>query len=362
MGPSKMVLVLVLVPLWPRVCSAPWTGLCPDMCRCDTKDEKDLTVNCVERGLSKVPANLSQFTTILDLSMNVVKELPERAFGQMCSLRELRLAGNRLQQIHSEAFSGLHTLTTLTLHDTGLKTVPSEALNELKNLQSLCLDANRLSAVPSLSFRGLSSLRLLRLEDNHLEQTPGGALAHVPRLQALSLGMNRLKVLSPRSFHRLTELLLLQLQHNQIHSLSPTCFYGLHQLQTLDLSFNRLHSFPSAFQLLTSLQRLNLQNNWINFIPENALRGNPSLKKLILLNNPLFVVGRISKLSKLPSLGFSEISQKNPEPFHQLSNYNTQESCETQDSFWVLSLLLFITLFLTAGILTRTILFKLKIK
>ncbi|XP_055078540.1 leucine-rich repeat-containing G-protein coupled receptor 5-like [Periophthalmus magnuspinnatus] len=333
------------------------------MCRCETEDEKDLTVNCVERGLSKVPVNLSHFTTKLDLSMNLVMELPEHAFAQTRSLRELRLAGNRLQQIDPEAFCGLHALTALTLHDTGLRTVPSEALDKLKNLQSLRLDANRLSAVPSLSFRGLSSLRLLRLEDNHLEQTPGGALAHVPRLQALSLGMNRLRVLPPRSFHRLTELLLLQLQHNHLHSLSPTCFHGLHQLQTLDLSFNRLHSFPSAFQLLTSLQHLNLQNNFISFVPENTLRTNPSLRRIILLNNRLFLVGHVYKLSKLPPPGFSEISLKHPERLYKSLNYNKQESCQTQDSFWVFPLLLFVSLlFLAAGIVTRTLLFKLNTK
>ncbi|XP_030641552.1 leucine-rich repeat-containing G-protein coupled receptor 5-like [Chanos chanos] len=279
---------------------------CPSSCSCD-RDGTFLRVDCANRGLTSLPANLSIFTSYLDLSMNNLMTLPDNAFSNLNFLEELRLAGNGLTHMSENGFSGLHNLKVLMLQNNRLTQVPGEALRRLKKLQSLSLDANHISVVPPDCFEGLSSLRHLWMDDNVLSDIPVQALGSLTSLQAVTFALNRISHIPDSAFANLSSLVVLHLHNNRIHSLGERCFEGLESLETLDLNYNNLVEFPVAIRDLTSLKELGLQSNNIKSIPENGFIGNPSLLTMSLCNNPVQYVeeSAFQHLPKLQTLLFS---------------------------------------------------------
>ncbi|XP_053321416.1 leucine-rich repeat-containing G-protein coupled receptor 5 [Spea bombifrons] len=273
---------------------------CPAPCQCE-QDGMLLRVDCSDRGLAALPANISIFTSYLDLSMNNITKLPSSALHNLHFLEELRLAGNDLTYIPKGAFAGLSNLKVLMLQNNQLKQVPAEALQNLRSLQSLRLDANHISYVPPNCFSGLYSLRHLWLDDNSLAEIPVKALEHLSALQAMTLALNKIHHIPDHAFRNLSSLVVLHLHNNRIYSLGKKCFDGLHSLETLDLNYNNLVEFPSAIKALKNLKELGFHSNDIRSIPEQAFIGNPSLITIHFYDNPIQLVGR-SAFQHLPEL------------------------------------------------------------
>ncbi|XP_041728247.1 leucine-rich repeat-containing G-protein coupled receptor 5 [Coregonus clupeaformis] len=298
---------------------------CPSLCNCEDNGML-LRVDCVDLGFAELPSKLSVFTSYLDLSMNNLTLLPNRALSNLHFLQELRLAGNDLTDIPEGAFSGLFNLKVLMLQNNHLKQVPSKALENLRNLQSLRLDANHIASVPESSFRGLASLRHLWLDDNALTEVPVHALAILPTLQAVTLALNSITHIPDHAFANLTSLVVLHLHNNQIQSLGERCFDGLLSLETLDLNYNDLAMFPMAIRALPNLKELSFHSNNIRSVPEHAFVGNPSLVTIYFYNNPIQFVGK-STFQHLPALrmlslnGATEITE-----FPDLTGTNSLET------------------------------------
>ncbi|XP_062838684.1 leucine-rich repeat-containing G-protein coupled receptor 5 isoform X2 [Anolis carolinensis] len=294
-----------------------WSGKrprsCPAACHC----EPDATLwraDCADRGLDGVPANLSLFTSYLDLSMNNISKLPSNVLHNLRFLEELRLAGNCLTHIPRGAFAGLFNLKVLMLQNNLLKQVPLEALQNLRSLQSLRLDANHISFVPPNSFSGLVSLRHLWLDDNALTEIPVQAFRSLPALQAMTLALNKIHHIPDYAFGNLSSLVVLHLHNNRIYSLGKKCFDGLHSLETLDLNYNNLNEFPISVRALRNLKELTFHNNNIRSIPEQAFVGNPSLIAIHFYDNPIQIVGKtafqhLPELRTLTLNGASQITE-----------------------------------------------------
>ncbi|XP_064511722.1 leucine-rich repeat-containing G-protein coupled receptor 5 isoform X4 [Pseudopipra pipra] len=273
---------------------------CPAPCRCE-QDGVLLRADCSDRGLTAVPANLSLFTSYLDLSMNNITKLPSNPVHNLRFLEELRLAGNGLTYIPKGAFAGLFSLKVLMLQNNQLRQVPTEALQNLRSLQSLRLDANHINYVPPNCFSGLVSLRHLWLDDNSLTEIPVQAFRSLPALQAMTLALNKIHYIPDYAFGNLSSLVVLHLHNNRIYSLGKKCFDGLHSLETLDLNYNSLDNFPTAIRTLTNLKELGFHSNNIKSIPERAFVGNPSLITIHFYDNPIQLVGK-SAFQHLPEL------------------------------------------------------------
>uniref|UniRef100_A0A8C6VP85 Leucine rich repeat containing G protein-coupled receptor 5 n=1 Tax=Naja naja TaxID=35670 RepID=A0A8C6VP85_NAJNA len=273
---------------------------CPGFCHCEP-DGMLLRVDCADLGLAGMPANLSVFTSYLDLSMNNISKLPLNSLHKFRFLEELRLAGNSLTYIPKGAFAGLFRLKVLMLQNNLLRQVPSEALQNLHSLQSLRLDANHISFIPSNCFSGLVSLRYLWLDDNSLTEIPVQALRSLPALQAMTLALNKIYYIPDYAFGNLSNLVVLHLHNNRINFLGKKCFNGLHSLETLDLNYNNLNEFPTSVNVLRNLKELGFHNNNIRSIPEQAFMGNPSLTAIHFYDNPIQTVGK-SAFHHLPEL------------------------------------------------------------
>ncbi|NWR13652.1 LGR5 protein, partial [Emberiza fucata] len=278
---------------------------CPAPCRCEL-DGVLLRADCSDRGLTAVPANLSVFTSYLDLSMNNITKLPSNPVHNLRFLEELRLAGNGLTYIPKGAFAGLFSLKVLMLQNNQLRQVPTEALQNLRSLQSLRLDANHINYVPPNCFNGLVSLRHLWLDDNSLTEIPVQAFRSLPALQAMTLALNKIHYIPDYAFGNLSSLVVLHLHNNRIYSLGKKCFDGLHSLETLDLNYNSLDEFPTAIRTLTNLKELTLNGaSQLTEFPD--LTGTTSLESLTLTGAQITSLPK-SACDQLPNLQVLDLS------------------------------------------------------
>lgn len=228
-------LLLLLLLSWPVF------GLtCPSGCSCSSAKAK---VTCVHFNI-QLPLKLPPQTRYLRLrSTPPLVRLPQAAFGDASSLRTIFLSNNEIEEIHPDAFRGLHSLQRLSLSynklalDTNFTFV--SALSQLPSLQKLYLTSNGLSSIPPISS---STLSKLNLDANHLT-----------------------KAKFPKSFENCKRLASLVLASNQIIRLDSTDLQHLKGLPvtSIDLTRNRLSAIdPTAFQpLIASLKTLSLNRN-----------------------------------------------------------------------------------------------------
>lgn len=110
----------------------------------------------------------------LDLSNNLIRRIPEKAFdGLKDSLNELRLANNLLGDNLNPIFSTaeLHALKNLRLLDLSgnkIKLIEEGVLKGCMDLKEFFMDRNSLTAVPVNSLNGPSALKHLSLRQNHI--------------------------------------------------------------------------------------------------------------------------------------------------------------------------------------------------
>uniref|UniRef100_A0A3B1J265 Leucine rich repeat containing G protein-coupled receptor 6 n=1 Tax=Astyanax mexicanus TaxID=7994 RepID=A0A3B1J265_ASTMX len=261
------------------------------MCSC-VEDGLLLMVDCSELGLSAVPADLSPFTSYLDLSMNNISEIQPNTFQNLVTGPD---NGGKFRS---------------------LKLIPVEFVLCQKMLcgtQEDCkglggrLDANLIDEVPAQTFSRMRSLRHLSSRTCPLTHCP---LTHL----FLSRTCPHAPVLSRTCPLTPPVLSHLHLHNNQIRTLGQNSFEGLRSLETLELNFNTLQEFPVAIRTLAKLQELGFHNNNIKAIPERAFVGNPLLQTIHFYENPIQFVGRsafqfLPKLHTLSLNGATEIRE-----------------------------------------------------
>ncbi|KAK6765982.1 hypothetical protein RB195_025724 [Necator americanus] len=161
--------------------------VCPPACTCT-----DTTVDCRDRGLTHIPANLPSSTTELRLEQNQITYVPPKAFQNLRNLKRLDLSKNNIVEVAPRAFQGLHTLNSLVLYGNNLTELPAEAFDGLKSLQLLLLNANQLQCIRRGTFDPLTELNLLSLYDNQIRSISNETFHKLSKLQTLHLAKNPL--------------------------------------------------------------------------------------------------------------------------------------------------------------------------
>nr|ABY47914.1 variable lymphocyte receptor B [Petromyzon marinus] len=110
---------------------------CPSQCSCSGTD-----VNCHERRLASVPAEIPTTTKILRLYINQITKLEPGVFHSLTALTSLELGGNQLTALPAGIFDKLTKLTHLALHINQLKSIPRGAFDNLKSLTHIYLFNN----------------------------------------------------------------------------------------------------------------------------------------------------------------------------------------------------------------------------
>ncbi|MFO0763399.1 MAG: leucine-rich repeat domain-containing protein [Candidatus Gracilibacteria bacterium] len=218
--------------------------------------------------LSSLPSGIGDMSNllILDLTNNRLTGFPDD-FGKLPKLYTLIAPSQngQLSRINEASFSGLPSLSTLTLQNNNLEALP-ESLGNLPNLAYIDLANNYLRTFPN-TFGNLKKLRNLNATNQNGKLTQlgehfGDHLGEMSsyELSTINLSQNNLKSL-PDSFGSIRGFSTIYLTNNPLESL-PDIFDSSikNSLTILDISNNRLQKFPDSFTKLSKLSYLYASN------------------------------------------------------------------------------------------------------
>ncbi|XP_071443356.1 chaoptin-like [Hetaerina americana] len=272
--------------------------------------------NLIE-GLPKGLFQRSRYLSSLSLDGNRIKSLESGLFASLeKSLKELRLQGNRLEEVGRDDLHPLPSLLELHLQRNKLSTVAPGAFRSLRTIQHANLAGNKLTQLtdlfgrsyeshipddrPSLAhpaYPGSSptepamppaSLVSLQLGGNRIEGVSEVALKGQTAVQILWLSHNKLSRLPRALLADLGSVRRLYLADNRLTSIDDHAFAGMQSLRFIDLSRNKLgHVSASTFSGMSMLEELRLAGNRLRHVDAGSLAPLVRLRTLDLSHNPL---------------------------------------------------------------------------
>jgi Leucine-rich repeat (LRR) protein len=111
------------------------------------------------------------------------------------------------------------------------------------------------------------------------------AFLNVPSLRLMYLGSNRITQLEPFQFRHFETLEMLDLTENQLAIIPENAFSGMPRLSQLYLGQNIIEQIDSQAFLNNRLEILLLPNNRLVRVDENLFKGMGFLQQLSLKNN-----------------------------------------------------------------------------
>eukprot|EP00069_Balaena_mysticetus_P011938 bmy_07386T0 len=152
-------------------------------------EETELTTNCSNMSLRKVPEDLTPTTTILDLSYNLLFQLQRSDFHSFSKLKVLILCRNRIQELDIKTFEFNKELRYLDVSYNRLKSVTWFSLAGLRHLD---LSFNDFDTVPICEETGnMSHLEILGLSGAKIQKSDFQKIAHL-HLNTVFLGLRTL--------------------------------------------------------------------------------------------------------------------------------------------------------------------------
>ncbi|KAG7253228.1 hypothetical protein CRUP_004753 [Coryphaenoides rupestris] len=274
---------LILVSLGVLLRTAAWAeGVCPRLCRCDSK-----LLYCEGLNLTEVPRNLS---SAMGLSMreNNLTELREGHLAGLSQLTWLYLDHNSIELVEEGAFERLRRVKELDLSSNRVESLANATFRPLPNLRILDLSYNRLQALEPDLFHGLRKLTNLHLRYNALKFVPVRIFQDCRSMQFLDLGYNQLQSLARNSFAGLFKLTELHLEHNELVKVNLAHFPRLIALRTLYMHNNRAAIMVSTLDWTWQyLEKIDLSGNEIEYIEPHVFESTPHLRVLMLDSNRL---------------------------------------------------------------------------
>ncbi|CAK9298283.1 unnamed protein product [Gordionus sp. m RMFG-2023] len=325
---------------------------CPSMCNCEGH-----SVECGGRNLKDIPSNIPIFTTEINLSNNLITEIPTDAFKTLVNLEKIDLRNNLIENIHDNAFANCKKVTNLLLTENKLTRLTPKMFTGLINLRTLTLRTNRLTCITNDTFDELPNLRLLSFYDNQIRSIMPGAFNGLKHLSTLNLLANPFecdchlkwmkewlknqyivtgnpRCYTPQNFRDLpiqeleTNDFKCEMDENSDYIHEHNCESG--QIcpnkctcsgTIVQCSHSKLNIFPRGIPFDTT--ELYLDNNFITSIPSHVLANLPKLERIDLSNNqithiPDHMFSNNSLLSTL-ILSYNKIQCVDAKGFHGLS-------------------------------------------
>lgn len=210
-----MAIVFVLMLTLALALAAPdWTD-CPSPCHCKWISGKR-TAFCKKQGLTEVPAYLDEGMQVLDLSQNLIPELPKAAFQSvgLINLQRIYLMNSGINEVHQDAFKDLIILVEIDLSNNNIIHLHPQTFHGNERLRILYLNGNPLRQLSQAQFPVLPHLRNLELERCQLQFIHRDAFEHLTTLETLNLKNNLLRNLSDATFMSFAHLKTLMLEGN----------------------------------------------------------------------------------------------------------------------------------------------------
>lgn len=215
---------------------------------------------------------------ILDLGGNKITHFREGALNGLLSLTKIYLDRNRLTKI--EIFAKLSaTLRVLDLQTNKIRYLRERTTSPFANfskLEDLKLDAQQpygITLLPDGFFSGLRSLTSLSLTNNQISSFRSDTFDDLSGLEKLILDNSGVgvKPLPPGIFKNLRKLKILQAENMGLRSISQHVFENLTSLYTLHLNRNAMSTVdPVVFEKLSNLTYLDLRNTPLSCTCHNS--------------------------------------------------------------------------------------------
>lgn len=261
------------------VADCPWPNDMTDLngsCLCAYNTAAQLSVQCQFVDFSRLLGALraavpNQELDLLYVTNSTIVSLPNNVFANI-PVQNLQLSECDLEAVAEGAFSGLESrLRNINLAGNKLDEVPTTALEKLKRLELVDLSKNQITLIPDGAFQTLS-LQTLKLADNNLTLSSNAFTGLEKSLKNLNLKGTGLRTV-PEAIESLSGLAFLDLAQNSITQLAPRALAGLHSLTALNLERNLIQQLDgNVFSGVNdTLSSLSLLNNLIADFPTDAL-------------------------------------------------------------------------------------------
>ncbi|GJP42158.1 hypothetical protein CLOM_g8488 [Closterium sp. NIES-68] len=202
----------------------------------------------------------------VDLSGNSISGPPfTPAISQFTELREIQLAGNRLDAPVASQASELFNLQKLDLSNNLIPGALPAGLSALTALEVLSLSSNQLADSFPLGLSALTALKQLELGNNNFNGPLPDQWSTLTGLQLLDLAGAGVVLPLPDSWAALSSLETLSLQNNNLTAPFPAFLLQLPSISDVTLFNNSLYgSLPATLWNPTKLTLVEVSSNFLN--------------------------------------------------------------------------------------------------
>ncbi|CAI5717821.1 unnamed protein product [Hyaloperonospora brassicae] len=238
--------------------------------------------------LTGVPGSLfraAHNVVSIDISNNPLAELLPQSFANMPRLQKVTCTNTQITTIPTGFASDCPLLTTVVFDQSAVRVVESRAFVNLPNLESISLRQNNVSAVRGDAFVGLTALHTLDASYNKLTSVPTGLLMASSSWKALDFSHNNILDV-PTGIRRAVAKGYISFDYNALIEIDEESMAGASKINELGLASNSIFTIKSrAFAGMSALRTLNLSDNVISVIDEDAFEDVDGLKNLMLDTN-----------------------------------------------------------------------------
>ncbi|XP_078582162.1 uncharacterized protein LOC144865383 [Branchiostoma floridae x Branchiostoma japonicum] len=284
------------------------------LCTCVLTPEMQFEVDCSFKNIMTSINGIPDVTVTLDLSGNMLQDIPLGFLRNLSSLKLLNIENNALVVLRNNTFVGVTNLTSVFLGGNDLIDIEQDAFKSVSHLKQLRLNNNKLTIIHNETFKGLISLISLNLASNQLEYIESRAFFRLNLLKYLDLSYNKLTTLESDSFdglmvsyldlsyNRFTELPCrdlpvktetLKLSHNTISDIPSNCFDQLEELRSMWIDGNNIKTL--SCDTFPPLEEMHVSGNpWYcdcDLLPEKICLEN-SLRDTLVCSHPLLYSGQ----------------------------------------------------------------------
>ncbi|KAL9994667.1 putative protein kinase RLK-Pelle-LRR-VIII-1 family [Helianthus debilis subsp. tardiflorus] len=275
-------------------CTSNWTGV---ICVHKTNVDKFWHVQEIQllnMNLSgRLAPELGQLShlKILDFMWNNLTGSIPKEIGNIQSLVLLLLNGNRLTGSLPVELGNLTNLDRFQIDQNEISGPIPESFSNLNNIKHIHFNNNSLTGKIPAELSNLSTLMHLLLDNNNLSGYLPPEFGNFPNLHILQLDNNHFDGEIPSSYGNLSELRKISLRNCSLHGPLPD-LSRIPNLSYIDLSRNSLTGSIPSNKLSNNMTTIDLSDNLLNGSIPESLSNLPFLQKLSLENN--FLNGFIS--------------------------------------------------------------------